>query len=753
MKKIFFVESKLTFLGDIDKPENVDLAANGTLDRTYEDTKEAQQVMQEQSKLKAKLADSNIFTDEDKRQWEKRLQEAERKTISTKEMQQLKQEFEQQQGQIKGMVEGYTDKVMSNKEAAFTIDQSRGLDTAKEYIEWFAQQSHQEKQKALGLINTDISERVRLRKRLLEKMDKTEVVKLRRSEMKDKVKEIESMEKNEKTYENKINAHLRLFHNPTQYLKEFRDQTVEEQERWLRVFEAEIVKPRKELVDIYDKLPAKYKNDEKFLKVGLKEKRTFLEKLDAGNEQKYIKDVNSVKPEIMSQNSKRFAIVDFLNLSDVAQKAMWLEQLPKSIEAEEKLTKDYKKAKKNLYLTNPETRKKVEIKGYNEKDWEKLKFEEKEQMLNQMNAELKLVKPFDKTIKEALKNKSISKKTASRYIELYTGITLAERSNLCRNILTSMKVRRELLEDFEKLNNETQKRYGSFYERGHKARLKIYREAILYESKNKKEDQENSEKKDTEETEKTERPLALESDDIREIINELHEEADKLEAQGEYERCIDKHNYVLKLHPDNEYSLKKRKELKDDMETMDGLMDEDILTAVENQVQSEKAQEELKQIQISQKVLQDQEENILRNSGVQDKAKQTSHLSDGSFDKRVHQKVYEKSQGKQILDKNGELKAVRNIDLSGFGQENKAESRKLRQQIDATGANQNLSDIQFHDSLSGRKLKTNEVKDQLDTRKTKLAKSIAKRINGLKPEEAEQVLSAAAEYVEEELAA
>ncbi len=747
MKKFFFAESKLTFFNNRETPEDVDRASEGTLNGTYADTKEAKQVNLEQAKLKAKLADSEVFTEADKKMWEKKLEDAKTRPISAEEMQKLANEFEQQQGQIKGMVENYTEKVMSNKEAAFTIDNSRGLDTAKKYVEWFEQQSQKEKQKALGLIDFDISERIKLRKRLLEKMDKTEVVKLRRSEMKDKVKEIESMEKNEKSYEAKINANSRLFHNPAQYLEEFSDQTVEEQERWLRVFETEIVQPRKEMVDIYDRLPAKYKNDERFLKVGLKEKQAFLEKLDARIEQTYIKEVNAVKPEIMSQNSKRFAIVDFLNLSDVAQKAIWLEQLPKSIEAEEKLTKDYKKAKKDLYLTNPETRKKVEIKGYSEKDWEKLKFEEKEKMLIQMNAELKLVNPFNKTVKEALKNKAISKKTASRYIELYTGITLAERSNLCRNILTSMKIRRDLLDDFEKLTDETQKKYSLFYERGHKARLKIYQEAMLYESKNKKEDQKNSEQE-----EKAEMPLALESNDIQKIINELYEEADKLEAQGEYERCIDKHNYVLKLHPDNEYSLKKRKELKDDIETMDGLMDEDILMAVENQAQSEKTQEELKQIKISQKVLQDQEEHILKNSGIQDKSKQRSHLGDSSFDREVHQKVYEKSGGKQILDKNGKLKAVRNIDLSGFGQENKAESRQLRQQIDATGANQNLSDIQFHNSVSGRKLKTNEVKDQLDTRKTKLAKSIAKRVNGLKSEEAEQVLYAAAEYVEEELA-
>lgn len=751
MNKLFFAESKLILLGPRTKsPENtndVDQAVEGMLDGSYSDTREAQKVIQEQSKLRSRLAESDIFSDEDKKEWEKRIQEAKQKAISAEEMQDLTKEFEKQQGAIKGMVEVYTDKVMGNKESAFTVDSSRNLDTAKDYVDWFAKQSYAEKIKALNLIDVDIQERIKLRKKLLERFDKKEVMRLRRSEMKDKVKQLEQMEKNEVNYSDMMKGNEKYFHNPKEYLKQFKDQTLEEQARWLRVFKEEYLKPRKAVVDVYDRLPKEYKKDEKFLKIGLKEKQDFLDKLDADIQQKYIEKVNKVKPEIMSQNSKRFAIVDFLRLKDVAAKAMWLDQLPKSIEAEEKLVKEFKELRKGIKLHDPDSKKDVEVTGYSEKDWEKLKYEEKEQLLKSLKVELKLIEPFKKIIKEAIKDKAISEKTGGRYIKLYTDGKISERSSLCRNILTSMKIRRDLVDDFEKLDDETKKKFASFYKRGHKARVQLYQEAILFEKKNKIEEDDVEEKA----KEEKEAPKALESDEILKIIAELHEEADALEAQGDYERCLDKHKYVLKLDSENEYSKKKSHELENELKTLDSIMDEEILQEVEKQAQMGSMQEELKQIQISRMLLDDQEEFILRNSGIEDKAKQTSHLRDDSFDREVHKKISEESGGKQMLNKGGEITNVRKFDLGYLGQSDKSETQGLEKELQSRGANQNISDIQFYDSISGRDLRINEVRNQLDDRQLRLAGNIAERVKGLNPEDAKKVLFTASELINDDV--
>lgn len=750
MKKLFFAESKLIFktsksaenLGDTEQ------AAEGLHDGTYRDTREAQRVMLEQSKLKSRLAESDIFSDEDKKQWAKRLEEAKQKAISAEEMQELTKEFEKQQGAIKGMVENYTQKVMNSREAAFTIDSSRNLDTAKDYVEWFSKQSYEEKVRALNAIDTDIAERQQLRRKLLERFDKKDVIKLRRSEMRDKVKELEQMEKNENKYKELINRNKRLFHDADSYLKEFKDQTVQEQERWLNLFDEDIVKPRKQLVDIYDRLPDKYKDDSKFLKVGRKEKVLFLEKLDVKLEQSYIKQVNEVKTEVMSQNSKRFAIVDFLRLRDVAAKAMWLEQLPKSIKAEEKFAKEFKENKKELSITMPGSGEKVEIAGYSEKEWGNLRFEDKEPLLKNMKAEIKLKQPFIKIINEAVKDGSVSKKTADRYLNLFAENNISGRSQLCRNILSAMKIRRDLVKDFEQFDEETKKKFKSFYERGHKARMQIFQEAKLFESKKKTQEEADSKE---EEEEKKEIPRALESEQIEKIIEEFHKDADEFEAKGEYERCLDKHQDVLKLHPQNEYSLKKISEINEEMQTIDTIMDKDIQEAVAREAKTGSIQEELDQIALAEMLRKDREEVITYNRGVENLGKQTTHLSDDSFDRNVQRKIYETSGGKQMLDEQGRVTDIEEVDLNTLGKRDKADIKYYRDRLRSLKNDDNLTNIRFVDQNSGRELRIDEAAKQLDKRKMAAAKAIAGRVKGMKKTDAQKVLFTASQLIENEI--
>jgi hypothetical protein len=749
MNKLFFAESKLISYRakSAERIDDVDQAAEGIHDGTYRDTREAQRVMLEQSKLKSRLAESDIFSDEDKKQWAKRLEEAKQKAVSAEEMKDLAKEFEKQQGAIKGMVETYTQKVMSSREAAFTIDSSRNLDTAKDYVEWFAKQSYEEKVRALNTIDTDIAERQQLRRKLLERFDKKDVIKLRRSEMRDKVKELEQMEKNEGRYAEMMKGNERYFHDPNEYLNQFKDKTLEEQERWMTAFNEEYLKPRKALVEIYDRLPDKYKDDSKFLKVGRKEKIAFLEKLDVKLEQSYIKQVNEVKTEVMSQNSKRFAIVDFLRLKDVAAKAMWLEQLPKSIKAEEKFAKKYKEQKKELTITMPGSGEKVEISGYSEKEWNNLSFENKESLLKNMAAEIKLKQPFLKIINEAVKDGSVSKKTADRYLNLFAENNISGRSQLCRNILTSMKIRRDLVKDFEQFDEETKNKFKSFYERGHKARMQIYQEAKLFESK--KKTQEEADTK--EEEEKKETPKALESEQIEKIIEEFHKDADEFEAKEEYERCLDKHEDVLKLHPQNEYSLKKISEINKEIQTIDTIMDKDIQEAVAREAKTGSIQEELDRIALAEMLRKDREEVITYNRGVENLGKQTTHLSDDSFDRNVQRKIYETSGGKQMLDEEGRVTEIEDVDLKTLGKRDKSDIRYYRDRLRSLKNDDNLTNIRFVDQNSGRELRIDEATKQLDKRKMAAAKAIAGRVKGMNKTDAQKVLLTASQLIENQV--
>jgi len=729
MSKLFFAESKLIFKkGTPEQSNNAEQAAEGIQNETYRDTREAQQVMLEQSKLRSRLNSSDVLTDGDKANWNRRLEEAKARAISAEEMQEMTQEFDKQHGEIKRVTDTLTRKVLDNKKEAYTEKSAEAkLKNIKEKM------THEEKMKALAEIDAEIDELIGLRQKLVSKFDKKEVYQMEKEEMLDKVKQLEKIEENIKTYKNLIKGDERLFHNPDQYVTEFEDLTPQEQTDWIRRFKDEIAKPRQEVVDIYDKIPSKYQNDAKFFKVGLKGKQEFLNKLDVKIEQEYLKKVNNAPVDVMSQNSKKFALVDFLRLKDVSEKAMWLEQLPKSIKAEQKLTKDYK---------NPKFKEVRKLETYTEKQWEKLRFEEKEKLLKNMEVELKLMEIFSKILKDGEKDKAISEKTKGRYEEIYAATNINGRSQLCRNILMAMKVRRDLVDDFEKLDDETQKKFASFYKRGHKARLQLLKEAVLFDKKLEKEDDAEEEKNP---------PEALESEDIEEIIAKFHKEADKFEAQGEYERCLDKHNSVLKLHPENTHSKKKQKELQQEAKTVDSLLDDDIQDAIEREANLGSIQEEIERLRLSKMLLEDRDEAIRRNKGVEDLGKQTAHLRDDSFDRDVQRKIYEDSGRKQMLDKDGKITDVEQVDLSMIGKRDKSDIRKYREKLRDRKKDENLANIQLVDEHTGRELRIDEAKQEHNKGKMAAAKQIANQIKGLSPAEANAVLLAASDLIDDQV--
>jgi hypothetical protein len=748
MKKFFFAESKLVF-ERLEKQDNdVDAASEGLRKQNYQNIQEAQRVMQEQSTLRERLDLSDVLTDKDKAKWKNKLDRAKADAISENDMKKLSQEFEQQQTEIKSMVDTYTQKVMTKKIEAFTPE------TADEYVEWFEKQTYEKKADAFKKIDDDIKERLALRKKLLTRFKKEDVYKMERTEMRDKVKILETIEKNIKTYKDFIGKDKKLFHDPDQYIREFEDQTVEEQARWLRLYEKEVKAPRKAIVDIYERLPKKYQNDSKFFTVGLKEKQQHLEKLDMKIEQDYIKKVNETDNDVMSQNSKRFAIVDFLRLQDISQKALWLEQLPKSIKAEKKLTKEYKDALSKF--KDPNSGKKLEFDQYSQREWEKLTFEEKEKLLKNMNAEAKLLETFGKILKQGLKDYAICEKTYERYMNLYTGNNINGRIQLTRNVLPAMKIRRDLVEDFTKLDKETQNKYKDFYNHGYKKRIQIFKEAQLFESKQKaKEDadlkeKEKEEKEDTKVKEKADIPKSLEQKDVQDIVNEMHKEADSFEATEQYERAMDKHDSVLMLHSDNKYSLKKKKEIQDAIDTMDSLLDDDIEEAVNREAMNSSVKEELDQIKLAQMILEDREEVVRKNQGNENLGKQKTHLSQDSFVRNVHEDIYKKSGGKQILGKDGKIKNVEQVNLGSIGSTHKSDVKKYKDKFNALKERENLEGIELINT-QGKTVNIKEGTQQLENRRKAVAKKMSKRVKSSAKEK--DVQNAAEELIEEQLTA
>lgn len=667
-------------------------------------TKEGLNIRQEQSDLREKIASSDLLTEKDKEQWSKKLEDM-HSGMSTEAINQLKREFEQEQGSIKGMVDTYTKKVMDNKEEAFAIDASRDLDTAKQYLQWFETQSYSEKEAALKAIDNEIKERKTLRQQLLKRLDKKDVIKMRRSEMKDKLKELEVVETNVAQYKRMLQKDAKLFHDVNVYIEAFEDLTPQEQEDWIRRYESEIAKPRRQLVETHESLPKQFQH-KNFLSLPSGEKKEYLESAEQAIEKQYVQQVKKIPTEIWSEQSKRFAIDDFMRLDSLAQKAQWLEFLPKAIKAEEQLVKEYNNKKFDAIKHMPD---------YSKKQWERARFEEKKEMLTHMEAELALMKTFKEILSKACDEKVISKKTQERYMTMYTETDLSKRRMAVRTIMTALSPRRALLKDFEALDPETQKKYASFYKRGHKARLEVYKEARAYDLKYHGENKAEQEDR--------EKPESLEAEDVQEIVNTLQQQALTSEQAGNLEKALGLHEAVLSMHQGNTFSADKVKQLTLELNALEAASDDAVIHTIEQQLKNRDVQDEIEHLRLAQRILEDQETLVTRSHGSEQLTKQHAHLGDDTFESRVHEHLVTQTQGKQVLDKSGSAKNVERVDLEyvGVGSD---DPTKLQNAMQNKKTSDNLENIQLVDSVTGKNVSMNEARKQLNRRKEALSKKI-----------------------------
>lgn len=674
-------------------------------DGSAETTKEAHDILNKQNDLHQKIESSDLLTDDDKQAWNRKLENAQN-NLSESAIKQLQEDFAREQSSIKGMVDTYTKKVMDNKEEAFAVDKARDIDTARDYLKWFETQSYSEKQAALQALDDEIDERKNLRKKLIAKLDKKEVIKMRRSEMKDKLKELETVEVNSARYKAMLQKDSKLFHDINLYIEAFEDLTPQEQEDWIRRYEEDIAKPRRKLVETHEGLPNKFQSSN-FLKMPSRKKQEYLDATETKIEKQYISQINKIPTEIWSDESKRFAIDDFMRLGSLTQKAQWLEFLPSAIKAEEKLAKQFK---------DPKFKKVREMPDYSKKKWERSKFEDKEQMLKSMEAEVALLDTFTSIMDKSVDDQVISKKTKDRYINMYNDGNLSSRRIAVRSIMTALAPRRSLLKDFKQLSQETQSKFADFHNRGHKARLEIYKKAKTYEAEN--------EIKDI--TEKgQEVPEALEKNDIKQIVEKLQKQAEVSEQAGNLEKALGLHEAVLAMHPENESSKQKVDQLSMELNAMEAASDESVLQAIETQLRSGSVQEEIKHIELAQQILKDKEDVVAKAHGNEDIAKQTAHLGEDSFDRNVHAELIKKSGGTMGIDKQGRTKKVQKIDVGKLGTK-MGDTTQIEKDLNNLPDKNNLDNIQLINEDAGKSATLEEAKRRLQERKGRLAKKISR---------------------------
>ncbi|MCD6109957.1 hypothetical protein J7J83_04330 [bacterium] len=689
--------------------ENEAQKSAGMLDEgRAKDIKETQNIMGKQNDLRNRIASSDLLTENDKQAWDRKLRNAQ-SNLSASEIRKLQEEFNRDQGIIKSMVNTYTKKLLDNEEAAFARDDKRGIRTIKDYEKWFIKEQSfvdGNKEKAIRALDPDIKDRIAKRESLIRKgLDKKEVVKMRRSEMQDKLKELEVVEANSARYKSMLQKDAKLFHDINLYIEAFEDLTPQEQKDWMRRYEDEIAKPRRELVKTHEGLPKKFQSSN-FLKMPSRKKQEYLDTTETKIEKEYTSQINKIPTEIWSDESKKFAIDDFMRLDSVSKKAQWLKFLPSAIKEEEKLAKEYK---------SPKFKEIKQMPDYSKKKWERSEFEDKEKMLKSMEAEIILLDTFTSIMTKSVDDKVISKKTKDRYMNMYDNGNLNSRRMAVRSIMAALAPRRALLKDFEKLNSETQKQFSDFYNRGHKARLEIYKKAKTHET-------ENNIEKTAEQ--KTEEPESLEQNDVKQIVEKLQKQAAASEQLGNLEKALGLHEAVLAIYPENKHSKNKIDQLSMELNAIETASDETVLEAVDNQLRSASAQEELKHIKLAQQILEDKEEVVTRAHGNEDLAKQNAHLGESTFDRAVHEELVRQTGGEKVIDRQGRVKKVQKIDLGKLGTQS-GDTIQIEKDLKNLSDRDNLENIQLVDNDAGKVSTIKEAKHRLQKREKGLAKKVS----------------------------
>jgi DNA-directed RNA polymerase subunit F len=713
--------------------ESADAVAGGLERRDFKDTKAGQDIDNRLLSLRNDIMKCDLLKQDEQQEWQRRIIDARQKNLTEQEVEKLESEFADQYGDIKNLVTNYTEKVMDHRETAFAYDPGKNVDVAQEYVEWFNKQDRLEQQRAWEKLDDEIVEREDLRDKILKiRPDLEDKVKtLDRTNRKKLIGELEQCDANCKVYEGMLELNKDYFHDVEMYKKEFADQTLQEQKRWIRLF-PQVIAERKELVDEFRDLPKEFQED-KFYALPSTKKKEYLKKLEKDLVKDFDREVDRIESTTWSKDSKEFTKKTFRDIPTLKIKAEFLIKLKNGEITKEdaKLTEQYKKYSKELR----------NIDGYTIKEWENSPIKDKKEMLKKMEAEEKMLTAFTTITDKERDNQVISKKTHKRYRDRYVSFNISQRSIELREIVFAMAERRKLMNQFEKLEPEAQTKFkDSFYPRGHRARLQAYSEASLMNQKLKaKKDAEKAGEKaeqkatkgkleKTPEKASAESANKLEAKDVQAVVKDYHNLADAYEDQGKLEKAVTMHEAVLRLDPQNALSIKRKKELDIKIEASEMWKDEKVFEALESASTSASLQEEMFNLNLIEQLFRDQEKWIHESSGAEDITKRKRNRTD-DFEQQVHERITENTSGAYIVDDDGKMREVMFVDVGKLGNR-REDVFKLQEKLRYKKQNEHLTDVTFQDEMTGKHTTITETHQRIDKRKDEAAKELLKRTRG-----------------------
>lgn len=737
----FFAEKRLVFRELREDRDDTAETAAGLANKKF-DSPEGIKIMEQSRDIRRILTKKGIFNQKEQQIWEDKLNNLMRsESLSSAELSNLEMQLESEQSKIQGLVEGYTQQVMNNKREAFAVDSSRNLDTASEYIEWFKalpnedSKAQWDKVRAYGKLSDEIRERIELRKQIVKLRPDLakEVTKWRRSEMQDRLEEIEACDKRINLYESWLDRDKEHFGDKSieKFKKELRDLTPEQLDKWIEKYPEETLKPRKELTDKFKSLPKEFQ-DSGFSKLSRHEKVEFFQDLERKIERDFDQEVDKVKSSIWSKESKE-ATKKFFRQVPLKMKAELLIKMRNGemVKEDEKLTKEYNGFSKDVREMEPYTLRK----------WENCSIQKKMEMIEQIKKEEKLIKQAVKLLDYYEKSKVISAETSAAMFDFYkNGTDFKGRVREVGNFSSLILPRKKLLDDFESLDPKAQTKFSKFYQAGYRDRLKLFNEAEEYNN-------ELIADKKTEKTPAKAEKVSEDEEKSKKMITSLQSKAKAYEEADKLEESLAMHETVLEGDPKNPLSLKKKEELTMLIEARDVSKDPKIVEALEKAAQMESMKSELEKIAIVREIFADAERKKYKHAGQEDVRKQKTHLH--GDERALHDELVKQSGGEYVIDEHGEVQQVRKMDVLKFGNRD-GQVHSAKEALRELGHDEHLP-VQFEDETRGARSDHNKVEDDIAKREEMAAKELLKRSKGQVKGKPDKLEEAAAKIVEEQI--
>jgi hypothetical protein len=484
-----------------------------------------------------------LFTDEDRKRWEKKLAKIE--VTDESDLKTLATQIEREAEEIKDKTSEYVRRIQLNSKFF-------GRGTAREYIDEFKRQPFETKLTWFEKLDEELAglrELYEEAKATLTTNEFERFKKLRRHQKRNLLEEIRESKKKITDYTAILRQNSSVFGKGEikKLEADFRDMTAAKQAEAARNLFKEEIQPRIRLRETYGEFPESYRRlYSRFVESDMQGKEKIIEQMKTQLEHDYQRKLFAAA---ISIESKQAALSWFVGAS-IKMRGEALKALDKQVDVEDRINNEFERLMDEYYtlLEKNEERPRLAREFYNSQYKEK---QEKVRELSELIAKRKtekaetkkLVSQYEGMLKAEVRKRVLSEKTMERYLEKFAEHDLEAKRSAIYTFEAEMAPRRALLARFEKEFPDTvKKKHGrEFYGTGHHGRM------VKFEQLRKIYAKEIEEKAKEDKKAETKKEAVKKAPDINTQIKDLKHEAMVLQIGGNSAKALKLYEQAQKL--------------------------------------------------------------------------------------------------------------------------------------------------------------------------------------------------------------